>query len=115
MKRTPLRRRTPIRKRARRPKRILDPAYLEWVGTLPCIVTGSRPSERHHVRRLGIPGGGSAGVRPDDRRAVPVCRPVHREVQGRDAFWWGWHGIDIEATIRELNERYEAETGRKAA
>jgi hypothetical protein len=123
IQRKPIRRWRPKRKDA-------DPAYLEWITSLPCVVcvdivsrlagpTLERivansplrrfqedPTEAHHAGDHGL------AQRAPDRTAIPLCTRHHRE--SRDsahklgkAFWQQW-GIDRDALIRKLNEEYDA-------
>lgn len=120
---TPLQRRTRIRPRAqRRSTRVVDEVYLAWVRRQPSIVSyrdaervlGShvdwnRRIEAHHHR----PG--------DDHSALPLYWWLHQWTSisvhgggGRRTFARRF-GIDWRAAVRELNARYEAETGRRLA
>jgi hypothetical protein len=81
----------------------MDSGYRAFILAKPCCVTGRRPVEGHHVRRMT-----GMGVKPSDYRMVPVWWGLHPEIQGRDRFWWGERGIDIEQVIRELNEEFFA-------
>ena len=104
--------RTPMKRRPRKPKAGTDKAYREWVLRQPCIVTGpmrgdwddprSPTVEGHHVRAMT-----GMGVKPPDRRMVPVLRSIHQRMQGRDRWWREEYAIDIEAVIERLNKEYE--------
>ena len=79
--------------------RIVDKAYLAWIASLPCLVSGKRATV-HHVRRYGEP--------KDDRRTVPLAPEYHMigygsrtsiEALGKKKFE-ARHGIDLEPAIR---------------
>lgn len=79
--------------------RRLNPAHLEWVRSLPCVICGDNTAtEAAHVRfgdaRAAKPQTGM-GIRPDDRWAVPLCGRHHRNQhsKGERRFWQDM-GID---------------------
>lgn len=84
-------------------------AYMAWISSLPCCVTGKRPVTVHHVRRFG-----SAR---DDFRTVPLIASLHMRgcekpglpcvERGKRVFEDRWN-IDLEATILRLRAKYEA-------
>ncbi len=86
----------------------IDPKYLAWVRTLPCVVCGKR-AEAHHAGDHGM------GQKPPDRTAIPLCR-FHHQWPEREAAhtlgkrFWGFHGIERDRLIERLNACYE-ETG----
>lgn len=125
--------RTRIRRRA---VADIDPAYLDWIRTLRCIVcflsswvafvdrgddgvvrSGVRyegaldaqcwPTEAAHVGNRGL------GQKCPDQQTVPLCKVHHTE--GRDAHhvlgrkFWEYHGLDRDALLSELQARYELE------
>lgn len=99
----------------------IDPAYLEWIRTLPCVVCQRRehgtgrflpvlqlgPTESAHIVDRGL------GQKCPDRETIPLCVAHHRT--GRHAHhklgkrFWQHHGIDRDALLVELNTRYELE------
>lgn len=56
----------------RKPSRVIDERYLDYVRTLPCLLCQGIPSEAHHIQSRGA--GGS------DRGTVPLCRRHHQQV-----------------------------------
>ncbi len=80
---------------ARKRRREKSESYLDWIRTLPCVITG-RPAEAAHIRmrspRHGKRSTG-AGERSDDRWAVPLSPEKHRladdsqHAGGEQAFW----------------------------
>ena len=82
------------KKRPRKP----DNAHLEFIRTLPCLITGKRPVEAAHVRYDDAAyGKRCVGVaeKPDDRWTVPLCPEKHREQHGmNEREFWAKHGID---------------------
>ena len=108
--------RTYARPRAWREKprrgHVEDRGFLAWLHIMPCIVHHGlcgRWVEAHHVGRPR-----------NDRRAVPLCSPLHREGAeavhriGRRAFETRF-GISFEAAIQRLNDEYQTTKGRKIA
>lgn len=92
-----------------------DPAYLQWVRTLPCIVCfawklptnrQSGPVEAAHVGERGI------GQKCPDTEALPLCVQHHRtgkhahHVLGK-RFWSFWK-LDRHEMIAGFNREYEA-------
>lgn len=68
--------------------------YVAWLHTQPCIVTGERVIEAHHLR--------NASQSKDDRYCVPLAPHMHRN--GEQAVHViGWdnfeciHGLDLYA------------------
>lgn len=91
-----------------------DPAYREWIASLPCMVTGERPATVHHVR--------FCGSARDDRRTVPLVARLHMRTHEKpgfpcvergkkifEAFW----GKDLENAIRWYNFTYERKYGKQ--
>lgn len=110
MNKNSLTRYTPVkRKRSGSPRRgrIRDKAYLEFIASLPCLVSGRRPVTVHHVRRFG--------EQKSDRRTVPLLAEFHMhafgpysiERMGKPAFEQMF-GVDLEAAICRYNAEYEA-------
>jgi len=78
--------------------RVIDNGHLEWVRTLPCLITGLMPVEAAHIRYAAPAyGKGEAGMqkKPDDRWAVPLSPAMHREQHDtNEVVFWAKHGID---------------------
>lgn len=69
-----------------------DAAYLDWVRTLPCCITGE-PAEAHHVIQAGIK---SSASKASDYLAIPLCPDLHRASN---------EGIHV-LGVREWERRY---------
>lgn len=87
---------TRSRPRHRRRRRVVDPAHLAYVASLPCCVPGcGHPSTVHHLRCLGSTA--AAGRKSGDDEAVPLCREHHQGNTGVHRFgeaqFWLQHGI----------------------
>jgi hypothetical protein len=117
LKRSNLKRRAPRRKPGD-----VDREYVEWIKTLPCVACflklwgweqllsmaepGIIMSEAHHA------GDHPYARRAADRTCIPLCGFEHHR-EGPDSAhklgkrFWAHHGIDRDALIRELNERYD--------
>lgn len=82
-----------------------DKKYLEWITTLPCILTGYRPTVAHHQWKRHEKAMGS---KCSDYRAVPLCHEIHTLFHG-DPGWkvYDWYGVDIEEVIKTLNAWWE--------
>lgn len=52
---------------------IRDREHLDWIKTLPCLVSGFSPCDPHHIKRGWLMG----GVTPSDNRAIPLTRVNH--------------------------------------
>ena len=79
-------------------KRIEKPAYLDFIRSLPCIVTRREPAEAAHVSyadpRAGKLGRGKAS-KESDCWAVPLHPDEHRRQHGMDEReYWSSVGID---------------------
>jgi hypothetical protein len=104
MKRTALARKTPIKaKTPLKPggklkprsttKRTLgkpDPrwrsrAYLGWVKTLPCVISGLPADEAHHLKGVGSMSG--TGLTAPDWAAMPVTREQHDLIHQSPDLW----------------------------
>lgn len=90
-----------------------DPAYLEWIRTLPCAVCYAQksPTQAHHAGVRGF------GQRADDRTAVPLCGQHHdrgrpNSVHTLGKKFWDFWAIDKDRIIEDLNRRYEQDINR---
>ena len=90
--------RIPPKKRKER-----DTAYMTWIKTLPCMVTGTvnpkTVDAHHHIRKSQ---GGS------DRTCVPLLHELHMELHtiGVETFE-NKYDLDFEATVKRLNATYD--------
>lgn len=83
--------------RKKRPRN-KDAGYLNWLHSLPCLVTGTKPVEAAHIRY----GDARYGKRPtgmqekaDDRWAVPLSPAEHRRQHSmNERDYWQSVGID---------------------
>jgi hypothetical protein len=103
-----------IPKEPKRASRWKSPAHLKHIRSFACSNCGSTAGiEAAHVR-LG--SGAGIGQKPDDFRAVSLCRDCHsrQHTVGEETFW---NGRDVEALIhafnRESPKRHEIETIRR--
>lgn len=86
--------------------RIRDDKYLAFVRRQPCCVCWMvAPSDAAHIRmgsQVNRKTAAGMGEKPDDKWAVPLCRPVLGIRQGchksqhsmNEAEWWKSHGLD---------------------
>lgn len=83
--------------RQRHPREV-DPAYLAYVRTLPCLICRRPgPSDPAHLRsaarQYGKPHTGM-GEKPDDRWVLPLCRTHHSEQhRNNELAWWARQGF----------------------
>lgn len=108
----------PVKAKRAAPRRgnVEDPKRLAWAATQPCQVTqrmGSMingswyPATTHHVRAFGSP--------KDDTRIIRLVVELHQhdfepfsiERIGK-AKWEKFWGVNVEALISDLQERYAA-------
>lgn len=87
----------PVGKQRKR-QRATDRSHLQWIRTLPCVITGERPVDAAHIRYADPIYGKretGKGEKPDDRWAVPLCRRKHDEQHsGSERSFWARHGLD---------------------
>ncbi len=107
--------RTPVRKRRPGKRRgpLKDAKYLAWIRLHGCTLWPTlgchwQPVEAAHVGDRGL------GQKCSDREAIPLCGAHHRT--GRESHhelgkrFWGYHGLDKDKIITELNRAYAEET-----
>jgi len=117
--------RSAIKPKRSKPRRgpAKDPAYLDWLRTLPCCVCAAWReifSEQHtqadqktatEAAHVGARGLGQKC--DDDREALPICERHHRtgalaqHKLGKK--FWTYHGLDRDALIAEYNRRFDKE------
>lgn len=87
----------PVGKQKKRP-RDHDAKHLDWIRTLPCVITGAFPVEAAHVRYADPVYGKretGKGEKPDDKWTVPLTSAKHREQHsGNEKLFWLRHGLD---------------------
>jgi hypothetical protein len=93
---------------------VVDEAYRRFVRSLPCLVPGCcNPSIFHHQHKKGH---GAKGGLCTDYRGMNICEwhhtlggtdnlPFSYHGMGRVTGWnfWRLYGVDVEATIHNLN------------
>lgn len=117
----------PVAKDQRQPRK-KDPAYLQFIRTLPCAVSHlggcSGRVEAAHVRFSDAKAGKTnpgMQAKPDDRPwSLPCCAGHHRDgpqaqhAAGERA-WWEGVGIDPIAVCQALSAAYDAPEPHAAA
>jgi hypothetical protein len=78
--------------------RIEDKPYLEWIRSLPCVITGTYPVEAAHISfaepKYGKLGRGK-GTKEDDKWAIPMAHASHmRSHDLGERRYWEMIGID---------------------
>ena len=85
----------------------MDPKYLAYLRTLPCVCCGSPLTEAHHLLSMG---GRGAGLKEVDMLSIPLCRADHAALHNNGAKnereFLKRNGVDIEATLKLLHNRY---------
>jgi hypothetical protein len=75
-----------------------DRTHLDWIKTLPCVITGERPVDPAHIRYADrVYGKREVGKaeKPDDRWVVPLCRRLHDEQHSMsERIFWARYGLD---------------------
>lgn len=72
-------------------KPIRNKAYLNYVASLPCVVTGIEPAgEAHHIIAAGF--GGGMGTKASDLFVFPLCREEHMLLHADVDEWEDLHG-----------------------
>lgn len=98
--------------------RVHNKAHLDFIRSLPCAITGTRPVEAAHVRYAAPEWGkretGTA-EKPDDAWAVPLSPEKHREQHNESEreFWlkYGINPITLAlALFRASGDEEAAET-----
>ena len=100
LKRSPIRR----KRNSARKNRIHDRAYLAWLSSQRCLISG-KPATIHHVRRFG--------EARNDHRAVPLAPEFHFHATGQFSIerlgkrkFEARHGVNLEAAIKCYNQLY---------
>jgi len=77
--------------------------HLEMIRQLPCVVTGRRPVEAHHLLR-GPSVVRGIGIKAEDKWAIPVHPEVHHEIHalGNDQAYLEKHGINGTSLAQDL-------------
>lgn len=64
-------------------------SYLDYVKTLPCVITGAPADDPHHVCGLGLERSGKVS----DWAVIPVTRKAHNHIHAMPGTWqkqWQW-------------------------
>lgn len=108
-----------VRTDGQREPRVKEPAYLQWVRRLPCVICGTTNRvEAAHIRSgYSAPGWPPTGMaqKPSDFRCAPLCATCHREGpdsqhRANERAWWACHGIDPPDFCAALRAAYLAGT-----
>lgn len=97
-----------------------DFAYLVWICSQQCVACEATRQisfgriYAHHA------GPRAFARKADDRTAIPLCWKHHDRgspvsVHSLGKQFWVHYGLDRDAIVKELNERYDLENGRIAA
>lgn len=88
-----------------KPTRKKDKAYIEWIKSLRCCVTGKPDPDPHHCNESGC---GGMGSKSSDRRTIPLSHALHAELhQHGSQTFSSKYELDYEVIIKELNMRYD--------
>lgn len=73
-------------------------AYLAWIRSLPCAISGRRPVEAAHLSTASMfygHAGRGLGRKAGDRWALPLAADLHRQQHaGSEREFWRAAGID---------------------
>lgn len=84
--------------------RVKDAKYLKAIRKLPCLRCQQTPSQAAHVR---IGSNAGTGLKPDDRRTVPLCHKHHMEQHSRgEKTFWATMDFNKEVIMAALVEAY---------
>src|SRR6185369_14169729 len=93
-------------------------AYLDWIATQPCCLTGHRANDYlgvdpHHEEKKGNSG---TSTKACDSRAVPIRHDLHVEMENPGssrAAVWKRYNKDPERVIQQMQERWLTQGGKK--
>ena len=81
--------------------RIESRKYLDWVATLPCadckVEDGTVVA--HHLKGIGSPLSGGAGMKASDYFTMPLCYKHHAAVHNGDKDLLEWQPYFIMTTL----------------
>lgn len=100
------------------PARHKDEGHLDFIRSLPCIITGEKAEAAHvsYASRLHGKGLKGIGCKADDRWTIPLCHRLHMEQHAAaagEAGWWRAQGIADPLVV--AMRLYEASGNRDAA
>jgi len=73
--------------------RWVNPKYLQWVKSQPCVCCGARADDPHHI--IGH-GQGGMGTKAHDLLTIPLCRQHHDDLHRDMSRWEAEHGNQID-------------------
>lgn len=90
-------------------KTVRDPAYLRFIESMPCMITG-RQAEAHHEPLNGH----GMGIKGPDNETLPLSREMHtkRHAYGRESFW-EQYDIDWRYEVELYQKLYAADRAAK--
>lgn len=96
-------------RRARKKRRMGKPnprwecrAYLDWVKTQPCMMTGLPADDPHHI--IGVGGLSGMALTAPDWAAMPLTRGAHDQIGEDSELWaqqWEWVARTLGKAIEE--------------
>ncbi|WP_129543841.1 DUF968 domain-containing protein [Serratia sp. 1D1416] len=75
-------------------------AYLKWVKSQPCVISGIQADDAHHI--IGH-GQGGMGTKAHDLFTIPLCREEHDALHRDPSRWEAEHGSQIELWFRFID------------
>ncbi|CAI1880921.1 DUF968 domain-containing protein [Serratia fonticola] len=72
--------------------RWVNPKYLQWVKSQPCVCCGARADDPHHI--IGH-GQGGMGTKAHDLLTIPLCRLHHDDLHRDMSRWEAEHGSQV--------------------
>lgn len=72
--------------------RWVNPRYLQWVKSQPCVCCGARADDPHHI--IGH-GQGGMGTKAHDLLTIPLCRQHHDDLHRDMSRWEIEHGSQV--------------------
>ena len=73
--------------------RWVNPKYLQWVKSQPCVCCGVRADDPHHI--IGH-GQGGMGTKAHDLLTIPLCRQHHDDLHRDMSRWEAEHGSQVD-------------------
>jgi hypothetical protein len=88
--------------------RKVDKKYLAFIRKQPCLVCRDYLSDPHHPKHTKYGGELGKNIKPDDKKAIPLCRTHHaiQENIGEERFYKKYNINPLEE-IKRLNAKYE--------
>ena len=86
-------------------QRVKSKRYLDYVRSLPCVITGKDYVHAHHL--IGH-GEGGMGLKSSDLLAFPLCPELHDELHRQG--WKAWeevHGSQWRFVAKTLHDAME--------